>query len=353
MYAHFEREHHFMLWKEDIRKGSKLQEKLLRYQYQWDSIQDIQVVWPIFRLSDKKYFTDQAWRPPFSIDGNRFHLLGTFELGRDVFVSTLFGLQKSLLISIISVFIALLIGLPIGVAFSYLGIERPKLNLLQLTTMIFLGIIIFYLILVSIDMHTIGYEAILLISLFLIWIIAVNSSTSKWVIRINPDFILMRWIELVKSLPIILILLILLQLVHKPDFFTISLLIGMILSVTIAKYSRFITLSESKQSYILNLKALGYSPQKIIIFHLIPKVFSSIQPLIYLSLGTVILVEASISFLGLGLPVEEVSLGGMMYTARTYPNAWWIVLFPGLCVYWLVYCFQTIHQEQQYDKLSF
>ena len=59
-------------------------------------------------------------------------------------------------------------------------------------------------------------------------------------------------------------------------------------------------------------------------------------------LANIILLEASLSFIGIGLGVDEISLGGLLYSARSNPSAWWVIVFPGLLIFWLVILFNQI-----------
>ncbi|MEO6189054.1 MAG: ABC transporter permease subunit [Saprospiraceae bacterium] len=331
--------------------GSELQKDLLNVQYNWNALQYDQVIWPLIRLSDEKFHTSEAWRSPFTRDGNRLHLLGTYELGRDVLTSTLYGMQKSMNIAFISVLIATLIGLPLGVASSYYSIRGIEISQLQFVLLILITLITFYGLLLGVELKYFSEILFIFILTFFVILILSNRFNKTKFIKLNPDFFLMRGIEIMKSLPLLLVLLLLLQWVNKPNMFVLALLIAIFLSVNIAKYARFITISESKENHIQSLYALGYSELRIILFHLIPKVFNVLLPLLALSLGTVVLVEASISFLGLGLPIEDISLGNIMHTARNYPAAWWVVIFPGLCVFWLVYCFQSLNSIKDVKEL--
>jgi len=139
-----------------------------------------------------------------------------------------------------------------------------------------------------------------------------------------------------------LVLLLCVQWVQKPGVVFISVIMGLFFSVSVSKYIRYLNISETREAYIQSMQALGYSDARIIWMHLMPKILNDIFPLLALGMGSCILAESSLSFLGLGLPVEEISLGNMMHSARNYPGAWWVVLFPGLCVFWLVYTFQML-----------
>lgn len=349
VYIAYKGETHWLIWNNNPPKGSLLQQDLLMEKYNWANLNYDKVIWPLFRTSDTPFYTKQEWRPPFSKDENRFHLLGTYELGRDVLSSCLIGMQKSMIIAFLSILIACLIGLPLGVAAYFYSFRGIYLNKLSMTLFILSIPMILYLLIVFLELKYFPFSFIFLFFTIMVFIFFIFNRKQEPINRINTDYFLLRWIELVKSLPLLLILLLLLQCTKKPDLLSLTIFIGIFMSVSIAKYSRFITLSESKENYIQSLIVLGYSKTRIIFSHLIPFAFKSIAPLLALSIGSVILLESSISFLGLGLPVEVISLGNMMQTSRNYPSAWWVVLFPGLCIFWLVYSFQSLN-SLEYSK---
>ncbi len=334
---------HLMIFDDRLRSGSKLQMDLLDMRYNWEDLNPDYILWPIFKTSSEKFYTDQAWRPPFSSDNGRLHWLGTYELGRDVLASSIYGMQKSLSIGLMSLLLAILIGFPIGVGYSYLGKEGITKNIGQLIILIICIGLGLYSFLISAELHYFKHPVWLLFLLALIiYLYISNQKTKNPIILINPDFILVRSIEFMKSFPLLLLLLVILQWVSRPNIINLSIYIGILLSVSIAKYSRFACISESNTNYINGLQALGYSSARIIWFHLIPKIITDLAPMLALFLGNIVLLEASISFLGLGLPIEDISLGNMMYSSRSHITAWWVVVFPGLCIFWMVYCFQKL-----------
>jgi peptide/nickel transport system permease protein len=173
-------------------------------------------------------------------------------------------------------------------------------------------------------------------------VLSVRFISAGPVIRFNSDFWLMRFIEFGKSVPLILLVLIILQLTAGPGMWILAFIISFFLGLNFAKYARFATLNLSQNTYMDSMKALGYPDFRIVTGYLIPGVIQGMGPLVALSIANVVLLESALSYLGLGLPVEEVTLGGIMQSARNYPYAWWAVVFPGLCIFWIIYCFQAL-----------
>ncbi|MEP7196926.1 MAG: ABC transporter permease subunit [Saprospiraceae bacterium] len=336
---------YWLVWDNNPPKGSILQQDLLDARYEWDKLTCDHIVWPLFRLSEDNYHSDQEWRAPLTRDGQRFHLLGTYELGRDVLSSCLFGMQKSMAVAFIAIAIALIIGLPLGVGGYFYSIHGLILDKLSSLVFLFSCLCLAYIFIVSLELKYFSFTTLCITFLILCLLIYFFSKKQEQFLTINTDYFLLRWIELMKSLPLLLILLLVLQWFKKPDLYSLSILIGIFMSVSIAKYARFITLSESKENYIQSLMALGYTNSRIVFFHLLPKVLTSLAPMIALSISSIVLLESSISYLGLGLPVEEVSLGNMMQTSKNYNSAWWVVLFPGMFIFWIVYCFQSLNAK--------
>ena len=107
--------------------------------------------------------------------------------------------------------------------------------------------------------------------------------------------------------------------------------------VVFARPIRAETLSLREREYVLSARALGVSPTKIVLKHLLPNLLPSILVLSSLELGAIILMEASLSFLGLGVTGGEATWGGMLSDGRAYVgSAWWLATIPGIAIFALV-----------------
>lgn len=97
-------------------------------------------------------------------------------------------------------------------------------------------------------------------------------------------------------------------------------------------------LSEKENAYVEAARALGSTDARILFRHLLPNCVSSIIVLACVDMPVIIMLEATLSFLGVGIPLDKPSLGGLIASGREYLYAgkWWLVVFPGLTLMLLV-----------------
>ncbi|MGD2166673.1 MAG: ABC transporter permease [Gammaproteobacteria bacterium] len=209
--------------------------------------------------------------PPFWMPGaDSQYLLGTDVLGRDILSRLLYGARVSLTVAVLAVLGAGVVGSAIGICAGYVG---------------------------------------------------------GWV-----DSVLMRIVDLAISLPMILIALLIGVLVG-PSLTNIVVIIGVMLWSQFARMSRNETLRVSKLAYVDLARTAGCSSLRIAIDHVLPNVAAPLIVLGTLQVGTVIIMEASLSFLGVGVPPPAPAWGTMIAEGRSYVlSAWWICVFPGLAI---------------------
>jgi peptide/nickel transport system permease protein len=213
---------------------------------------------------------DRLLPPAWLAGGSSTHLLGTDVLGRDILSRLLYGARVSLLVALLSVAGAGVFGSAIGIAAGYFG---------------------------------------------------------GWL-----DTILMRIVDLAISLPIILIALLVGVLVG-PSLTNIVIIIGLMLWSLFARMARNETLRVSKLPYVDLARAAGCSSLRIAKDHLLPNVAGPLIVLATLQVGTVIIMESALSFLGVGVPPPAPAWGSMIAEGRSYVlSAWWICIFPGLAI---------------------
>jgi peptide/nickel transport system permease protein len=201
------------------------------------------------------------------LTGNEFHVLGTDKFGRDVLSRILYGARISIFIGASVVIIAVFIGLTIGCTGGYLG---------------------------------------------------------GWV-----DIIFMRLIDLMLSFPMIFLILLIIAL-SGSSFLHLIMILSLTGWMGIARITRAQILKLKQLPFIENTIGLGYSPLKIITRHLLPNAIEPVIVAAALKIGTIILIEAGLSFLGLGVQPPTASLGNMIYEGRDgLIQHWWISVFPG------------------------
>lgn len=111
---------------------------------------------------------------------------------------------------------------------------------------------------------------------------------------------------------------------------------------TYARLERGLVLSIRRREFVEAARALGASPLRIALRHVLPGTISPIVILGTLDVGHAILTFASLSFLGLGPPPQIPEWGSMIAAGRNYLNQWWIATFPGLAILSLVLAFNVV-----------
>lgn len=223
-------------------------------------------------------FLDQAELPPMWVDGGTApYLLGTDVQGRDVFSAILYGSRVSLMIGFASVLASMAIGIAVGLTSGYAG----------------------------------G----------------------------RVDNLLMRTGDLVLSIPTLLVA-ILVSAVFREllpagmrDAFAPVILTVAIAITSWVQYARIVrasTMVEARKEYVLAAKILEVRTPRILLAHILPNVMTPVLVTATLNLGLAILAEATLSFLGVGMPVTQPSLGTLIRIGNQYffSGSWWVVLFP-------------------------
>ena len=149
----------------------------------------------------------------------------------------------------------------------------------------------------------------------------------KWV-----DHLIMRIVDVFLALPLILMALVIVA-VFGPSFWTA---IGVISVLLWSRYTRQIraeVLSIKQMDFVARAKVAGASNVRIIIKHIFPTIVNTLIALGTLQVGTVILLEATLSFLGAGIPRPNPAWGVMVADGRDHiASAWWIAVMPGIAI---------------------
>jgi peptide/nickel transport system permease protein len=147
------------------------------------------------------------------------------------------------------------------------------------------------------------------------------------------DYVSQRIVEVILAFPLLVLLLVIVAAVG-PSIQNVIFIMGIVMIPIMARVVRSIVYSEKEQPYIEAARALGASNTRILFIHLFPSVLPLAAILASLTLGGMILAEASLSFLGLGVPPPNPSWGAdMSGNARDYfQHAPWLAIFPGLAL---------------------
>lgn len=156
------------------------------------------------------------------------------------------------------------------------------------------------------------------------------------------DSFLMRTVDILMSIPSFFIILIL-NAYLKPSMGIIISVIGLLGWMTTARLVRAETLSIKSSEYVLYAKSLGISNFKIIKKHIIPNVLPTIIVAATLSIASAILIESSLSFLGMGVQAPDASWGSMLSNSQGYiDEAPYLGVFPGIFILLTVLSFNIL-----------
>jgi peptide/nickel transport system permease protein len=224
----------------------------------------------------------QAFRPPVWVEGGDWaYLLGTDDQGRDVLSGILFGARTSLLVSGFAVLLATLLGTVVGLFCGWVG-GRPDAVLMRIAEvqLSFPAILIVLLIdglgrtMLSADLHNVAAIPVLIVAIAL----------SNW--------------------------------------------------VQIARTVRGSAMTEKSKEYVQAARVIGIHPAAILLHHILPNIFAPVLVIATLGIAGAILTEATLSFLGVGVPPTQPSLGTLIRFGNNFliSGEWWMTVFPGLAL---------------------
>lgn len=156
---------------------------------------------------------------------------------------------------------------------------------------------------------------------------AFSGLAPKWL-----DALLMRLVEIFLSIPSLLLIILLQAALGKASVWSLSLVIGVTGWTGIAKVVRSEVRRLRNSEYVLASRTMGGGFFHILRRHLVPNFFSAIMFMVVMNVRSAIAAESTLSFIGIGLPLEVISWGSMLsLSEKALPSgAWWIILIPGV-----------------------
>ncbi len=158
------------------------------------------------------------------------------------------------------------------------------------------------------------------------------------------DAVLMRFDEILLAVPQILVVIFLQAMIGTATPTTIAVVIGVTGWMNIAKVVRSEVRRIGRSEYVLAARMYGASTAYIIRKHLLPNFLSGIMFMIVMNVASAIGTEATLSFFGLGLPLDVVSWGSLLSMAQAVllSGKWWLVVIPGIFLVAVIYCITRI-----------
>ena len=158
----------------------------------------------------------------------------------------------------------------------------------------------------------------------------------------KPDAIIMRLVDIMLAFPPLLIAIVF-SVVYEPSFRNVIIVISAFYWAITARQVRAEALAIKAQDFVTLAKVAGASHMRIMVKHILPNVFPTVLVITTLQVGTVIIFEASLSFLGVGIPPPNPSWGVVVSEGRDQlSTAWWISLFPGMAIVVAVLTMNTL-----------
>lgn len=172
----------------------------------------------------------------------------------------------------------------------------------------------------------IGFLATLISTAIAIVFGTVSGLAPKWL-----DGLMMRFAEILLSVPSLLLIILLQAVLGKAGVVSLSLVIGVTGWTGIAKLVRTEVLRLRNSEYVVAARCMGGGFFHVLLRHLAPNFISSIMFMVVMNVRGAIIAESTLSFMGLGLPLEIISWGSMLSLAEKalLTRAWWIILVPG------------------------
>ena len=158
------------------------------------------------------------------------------------------------------------------------------------------------------------------------------------------DEAIMRFTEIFLSVPSLLLIILLQAIMGKATVLSLSFVIGVTSWTSIAKVVRTEVRQIRNSEFVIASRCMGGGFFHILWKHLAPNFFSAIMFMVIMNVRTAMMSEATLSFMGIGLPVEIITWGSMLSLAEKalMTGSWWIILIPGLFLVVTVLCLTNI-----------
>ena len=158
------------------------------------------------------------------------------------------------------------------------------------------------------------------------------------------DELIMRFTEIFLSIPALLLIILLQAIMGNANILSLSFVIGVTSWTSIAKVVRTEVRQIRNSEFVIASRCMGGSFFHILWKHLTPNFFSAIMFMVIMNVRTAMMSEATLSFMGIGLPVEIITWGSMLSLAEKalMTGSWWIILIPGVFLVVTVLCLTNI-----------
>ncbi len=276
------------------------------------------------------------------VEAPRFfrHHLGTDQVGADVLSGLIHGTRISLTIGLISMGIATLIGIVLGAMAGYYGDSGLRTSRIRYW-LVLLGIVLLFFYGGKLGNWAVGVFVFLGALGLGAWLSRMNLGWFSDEIRVPVDTFVSRGIEILNSLPRLLIIITITAIVDR-SMTLLMVIIGATSWTGIARFTRAELLRTRSLEFIDAARSLGFNEFRVIFRHALPNSLAPVFVAIAFGIASAILVESGLSFLGIGVPDDVVTWGQMLSKGRQEFEASWLVYWPGFAIFLTVTAYNLI-----------
>jgi peptide/nickel transport system permease protein len=260
------------------------------------------------------------------------YLMGTDDLGRDVFARMLQGAWVSLTVGFVAVGISVLIGIFMGGIAGYFGQHHIRVDHILFAALLISGVG-----LMVADYILLG--AVLLLSgpAYILYLRSIKKVLHKSAISI--DTVIMRLVDIMLCFPSFFLILTVVAILPA-SIYNIMIVIGLTSWMGTTRFVRAEFLSLREQDFVAAAKALGVGNYRIIFRHMMPNAVAPVLVSATIGIATAILTEAGLSFLGFGVPPPHATWGNILSDGKRFIfDAPWLTFIPGVAILIVVLSF--------------
>ena len=281
---------------------------------------------------------------PEEVPAMGIYLMGTDDLGRDVFARMLQGAWVSLTVGFVAVGVSVLIGILMGGIAGYFGQHYIRLVHILFTSSLILGAG-----LVVLNFSFVGTVILLLCLAYIFYSLleqrgSKEKETPPWkgmlsINAVSVDTLIMRIVDIMLCFPSFFLILTVVALLPA-SIYNIMVVIGLTSWMGTTRFVRAEFLSLREQDFVAAAKALGVSNFRIIFRHIMPNAIAPVLVSATIGIASAILTEAGLSFLGFGVPPPHATWGNILSNGKNFIfDAPWLTFIPGIAILIVVLSF--------------
>tara|TARA_B100002052_G_scaffold65895_1_gene59151 strand:+ start:652 stop:1977 length:1326 start_codon:yes stop_codon:yes gene_type:complete len=291
------------------------------------------------------------------------HILGTDGIGRDLAAGLIHGTRISLMVGIVAMGIASIIGIILGALAGFFGdtkLRMPRIKYWLTIFGVFMGM--FYGFgqrkyklaegfgeSISSGMYQMIISVLLIIAIIFIFRKISNFLQFGYLkeeTNIPVDAFVSRGIELLNSIPRLLLIITITAVVER-SIWIVMIIIGLTSWTGIARFTRAEFLRIRSLEFVQASESLGFSSARTIFKHALPNALAPVFVSIAFGIASAILIESSLSFLGIGVPDDIVTWGSLLNLGRQNLEAWWLIIYPGMAIFLTITIYNMIAEASR------